>query len=231
LGQPCVIAIDGEAASGKSTVAARLAEHLGYVYLDTGVMYRAVTWAALDRDVAIADEVHVTEISQSLKVSVTAAHIADGRPYTVWADDRDVTWEIRDATVDAAVSVVAAYVGVREALTAQMRRIAAEQCIIMVGRDIGTVVLPDADLKLYMTASVDERARRRFQELKVRGEATTFTSVIESMRRRDDIDSHREHAPLRAAPDAIICDTGDRTVEEVIKDILALIADRWPTKG
>jgi len=231
LGQPCVIAIDGEAAAGKSTIAGMLAQHFNYLYLDTGVMYRAVTWAALDRSLAVEDEASVTSLAESLSIKVTAAEIPDGRQYTVLTDNQDVTWHIRQPAVDADVSFVAAYPGVRRALTRQMRKIAAEQCVIMAGRDIGTVVLPDADLKIYMTASVEERARRRFRELRARGESTGYEAVLESMLRRDDIDSHRECAPLKAAPDAIVFETDDRTAPEVFAAILALVEERWPDKG
>lgn len=231
MGRPCVIAIDGEAASGKSTVGGRLAERFGYLYLDTGALYRAVTWAALEKNLTIADEEAVTALSRTLPITVTGATILDGRQYSVLADGCDITWGIREPQVDASVSTVSAYPGVRTALTRLMREIAAEQCVVMVGRDIGTVVLPDADLKIYMTASVEERAKRRFNELTARGETASRESVLRSMRRRDEVDSHRQHAPLKAAEDAVTVSTDGRTADEVFAAILAMIEERWPEKG
>ena len=228
---PAVIAIDGPAASGKTTVGDAVARRLGWLFFDTGAMYRAVTWAAQDRVIPVENELRVTALAESLSIEVTGATVADGRQYTVLADGQDVTWHIREPAVEAVVSVVAAYPGVRQALTQQMRKIAAEQCVIMAGLDIGTVVLPDADLKIYMTASVEERAQRRFRELAERGEPTTLAAVLESMRRRDDIDSHRKCAPLKAAADAVIVDTDGQKAPEVFAAILALIEERWPEKG
>jgi len=223
LTRPSVIAIDGAAASGKSTVGGILARRLGYLYFDTGVMYRAVTWAALQREIPIDDETMVTALAESLVIEVTPPTQNDGRQYTVYADGQDVTWAIRQPAIDTAVSPVSAYPGVRRALTEQQRRIAAKGCIVMVGRDIGTVVLPNADLKLYMQASVEERARRRYQECRARGQNTTYREVLASMRRRDQIDSQRTYAPLRPADDAIIVDTDGLTVEEVLTQIEPLV--------
>jgi len=221
-----VIAIDGAAASGKSTIGSKLARRLGYTYFDTGIMYRAVTWAALQRGIAIGDEAAVTELAEALVIEVIAPTQNDGRQYTVYADDRDVTWAIRQPEVDDAVSPVSAYPGVRKALTEQQRRIAAGGCMVMVGRDIGTVVLPDADLKLYIQASVEERARRRHQECRTRGEDVTFDEVLASMRRRDRIDSQRAYAPLRPAEDAIIINTDGLEIEEVLARIEPLVQDQ-----
>jgi cytidylate kinase len=223
LTRPSVIAIDGAAASGKSTLGSILAQRLGYVYFDTGVMYRAVTWAALERGIAIEDEARVTALAKSLVIEVTPPNQDDGRQYTVYADGRDVTWAIRQAPVDSAVSPVSAYPGVRRALTEQQRRIAASGSMVMVGRDIGTVVLPDADLKLYIQASVEERARRRYLERLERGEDVDYQEVLDSMRRRDQIDSQRAHAPLRPADDAIIIDTDGLDIDEVLAHIELLV--------
>jgi len=191
LTRSSVIAIDGAAASGKSTIGSILARRLGYLYFDTGVMYRAVTWAALEQGISIEDEAAVTALAELLLIEVVPATQDDGRQYTVYADGQDVTWAIRQPAVDAAVSPVSAYSGVRRALTEQQRRIAAHGRIVMVGRDIGTVVLPQAALKLYMKASVEERARRRYLECRARGENTTYQDVLSSMQRRDQIDSER----------------------------------------
>jgi cytidylate kinase len=220
--RPATIAIDGPAASGKSTVGELLARSLGYLYFDTGVMYRAVTWAALSRDVPIGDEAAVTALAEEIRIDVTSPTAGDGRQYTVLADGVDVTWNIRTPAVDANVSQVSAYPDVRRALVVQQRRVAARGPVVMVGRDIGTVVLPDADLKLYLDASVEERARRRWQEERARGEATDYEPVLASMRRRDDIDSHRAVSPLRVAPDAVVLDTTVLSIDEVFAETLRL---------
>lgn len=218
-----VIAIDGAAASGKSTVGGILARRLGYLYFDTGVMYRAVTWVALNRGIAIENEAEVTALAEALVIKVTPPTQDDGRQYTVYADEQDVTWAIRQPEVDANVSPVSAYPGVRRALTEQQRRIAANGRIVMVGRDIGTVVLPEAELKLFMRASVEERARRRYLECRARGQSPTYEEILASMRRRDQIDSERAMAPLRPADDAIIVDTDALSIEEVMTQIEALV--------
>ncbi|MEE9616642.1 MAG: (d)CMP kinase [Anaerolineae bacterium] len=221
--RPSTIAIDGPAASGKSTVAELLAHRLGYLYFDTGVMYRAVTWAALLRGIPIEDEPAVTLLAEQLRIDVTPPTADDGRQYTVLADGVDVTWAIRMPEVDANVSPVSAYPGVRRALVAQQRRVAAGGRVVMVGRDIGTVVLPDADFKLYLDASVEERARRRWREVRARGEEADYEGVLVSMRRRDRIDSNREVAPLCVAEDAAVVDTTDLSIEEVLAEVERLV--------
>jgi len=188
-------------------------------------MYRAVTWAALRAGISIEDEVGVTELAKSLLIQVTPPTQDDGRQYTVYADGQDATWAIREPAVEEFVSEVSAYPGVRRALTEQQRRIAASGHMVMVGRDIGTVVLPDADLKLYIQASVEERARRRYKECQTRGENVTYEEVLTSMRRRDQIDSQRTHAPLRPADDAVIIDTNGLDIEEVMDRIEPLLQD------
>ncbi len=204
---PSIIAIDGPAASGKSTIGGLLAERLGYIYLDTGVMYRAVTWAALDRGIDIDDEAAVTGLAEHVQIDVQTPSADDGRQYTVLCDGHDVTWAIRTPEVDRAVSPVSAYPGVRAAMSAQQRRIGLAGRVVMVGRDIGTVVLPEADLKIYLDAAVEERARRRLLERQARGEPAVYDQVLAAMRRRDQIDSQRATAPLRPARDAIIVDS------------------------
>jgi cytidylate kinase len=218
------IAIDGPAASGKSTIGGLLAERLGYVYLDTGVMYRAVTWAALARGIAIEDEAAVTALARRLKIDVLQPTVDDGRQYTVLADGHDVTWQIRSPEVNAGVSPVSAYPGVRRALTEQQRRLGERGRIVMVGRDIGTVVLPDADLKIYLDATLDQRASRRYHETVARGGAADYDQVLASVRGRDEIDSGRSVAPLRPAGDAVVIDTTPLSVEEVLARVLALVA-------
>jgi cytidylate kinase len=227
--KPSIIAIDGPAASGKSTIGELLARRLGYLYFDTGAMYRAVTWVALDRQVPVPDAAAVTRLAEQVVIDIGPATADDGRQYTVLADGQDITWQIRRPEVDRNVSPVSAYPGVRKALTDQQRRIARRGHIVIVGRDIGTVVVPDADLKLYLDASVEERARRRTRESIARGEPAGYDAVLADMIRRDQIDSGRSAAPLRPADDAIIIDTTDLTIDQVLDRVLRLIHDREQT--
>lgn len=217
---PSMIAIDGPAASGKSTVGELLARKLDYLYFDTGIMYRAVTWAALRRLNAVDDENEVTRLAWAVDIDVLPPTRDDGRISDVVLDGVDITWEIRLPEVEANVSQVSAYAGVREAMTSQQRRIGLRGRVVMVGRDIGTVVLPNAELKIYLDACVEERARRRFEELQRRGEPADYEKILKAMKKRDDIDSTRVVAPLRAAEDAIrICSDGI-TAEQVVNQIL-----------
>lgn len=221
--KPSTIAIDGPAASGKSTIGELLARRLGYLYLDTGAMYRAVTWVAFEQGIDIADEEAITALAESVEINITRPTVDDGRQYTVYANGQDVTWEIRRPEVDANVSPVSAYPGVRQALTDQQRRIGRRGCIVMVGRDIGTVVLPEADLKVYLEATAEERAHRRYREILERGEEADYEKVLSAMRRRDKIDSERVAAPLRPADDAIIVDTTELSIAEVLVKVEELI--------
>ncbi len=214
--KPSTIAIDGPAASGKSTIGELLARRLGYLYLDTGAMYRAVAWVALEQGIDIADKEAITALAESVEINITRPTVDDGRQYTVYANGQDVTWEIRRPEVDANVSPVSAYPGVRQALTDQQRRIGRRGRIVMVGRDIGTVVLPEAHLKVYLEATVEERAHRRHREILERGEEADYEKVLSAMRRRDKIDSERVAAPLRPAYDAVIIDTTGLSIAEVL---------------
>ncbi len=217
-----IIAIDGPAASGKSTLAQALAASLGYLYFDTGVMYRAVTLAVLRRGISIEDEAEVSIIAQSISLDVLAPSIDDGRPYNVIMDNEDVTWAIRTPEIDAKVSKVSTYSDVRAAMTIRQREIGMRGEVVMVGRDIGTVVLPEADLKIYLDASVEERALRRYKECTKRGELVDFDDVLASMRARDRLDSTRDLAPLMAADDAIIVDNSELDEHEVLLRVLEL---------
>jgi len=220
---PNTIAIDGPAASGKSTVAKRLADDLNYLYFDTGVMYRAVTWVALDRKMGFESEAEITALAQKVQIDVRPASKDDGRDLDIIADGEDITMQIRRPEVDANVSVVSAFPGVRQALLEQQRRIGQRGTVIMVGRDIGTVVMPDADLKIYLDASVEERAVRRYKEALARGDDITLESILSAMRKRDGIDSTRAVAPLRVAQDAVLVDSDQMNVEEVLECIKTLI--------
>jgi cytidylate kinase len=223
-----VIAIDGPAASGKSTVGEAVSERLGFLYFDTGAMYRAVTQAALARGIPISDESAVGELAEAIHIDVTAPSVDDGRQYTVLVNDEDVTWLLRTSEVDSNVSAVSAYPVVRVALTCQQRRIAAQGPVVMVGRDIGTVVMPNAPLKIYLDASPEERARRRWEELERRGQESHFESILSAIRARDDYDSSRKTAPLRAAPEAIIVNTDGMNGEQVVDVVMRLAEEYLP---
>jgi cytidylate kinase len=219
---PSIIAIDGPAASGKSTLGLKIAQELGYLFFDTGVMYRAVTWIALDHDIDVKDETKVTALAEQTPIDVAPASRSDGRACDVLVAGKDITWETRLPAVDASVSVVSAYVGVRTALSKQQRRIGQRGKVVMVGRDIGTVVLPEADLKIYLDASAEERAKRRFDEMVARGANVNYEDILAKVIERDRIDSTRDVAPLKAAEDAVVIDSNNLSVEEVFEKVLAL---------
>lgn len=219
---PSIIAIDGPAASGKSTLGLRLAEALHYLFFDTGVMYRAVTWLVLDRGVDVDDEAAVTALAENVPIDVAPASVADGRACDVIVEGKDITWETRSRKVEANVSIVAAYPGVRKALSQQQRRIGLRGNIVMVGRDIGTVVLPEADLKIYLDASAEERARRRYDELIGRGKNADYNEILAKVLERDRIDSTRDVAPLKAAGDAVVLDSDKLDADQVFEQALAL---------
>ncbi len=219
---PSIIAIDGPAASGKSTLGRRLADSLGYLFFDTGVMYRAVTWVALQRGMDLRQETAVTSLAETIRIDVSPASVDDGRVCDVIVEGRDVTWEIRKPQVDANVSVVSAYRGVRAAMSQQQRRIGQRGKVVMVGRDIGTVVLPEADLKIYLDASAEERARRRYNEIKSRGGEADYDDILAKVIERDRIDSTRDVAPLRAADDAVVIDSDSMNADEVFEMVKSL---------
>jgi CMP/dCMP kinase len=219
---PSIIAIDGPAASGKSTIGKRLAEELGYLFFDTGLMYRAVTWLALQRGISLLDEAAITNLAETVPIEVQPPSQADGRACDVIVEGVDITWETRLPEVDANVSLVSAYPGVRRALSSQQRRIGQRGNVVMVGRDIGTVVLPDADLKIYLDASAKERARRRYDEIIARGGTADYDQILAKVIERDRIDSTRDVAPLKIAEDAIVVDSDKLNAEEVFQQILAL---------
>jgi cytidylate kinase len=220
---PSIIAIDGPAASGKSTVGLRLANALGYLFFDTGILYRAVTWLALQRGVDVRDEAAVTALAEAAQIDIVPTSKADGRTCDVLVEGQDITWETRGRRVDENVSTVAAYPGVRKALSQQQKRIGQRGRVVMVGRDIGTVVLPEADLKIYLDATAQERARRRHDEIMARGGKANYDEILERVLERDRIDSTRHVAPLRAAADALVLDSDKLSADEVFQQILALV--------
>jgi len=221
---PQTIAIDGPAASGKSTVARVVANNLDYLFLDTGVMYRAVTLAAIEQGLSPDDEVAISNLAQSIDIEVGGASQDDGRYYDVLIGGRDVTWDIRSRDVDGNVSRISSYGGVRNAMTRMQQEYGRKGSVVMVGRDIGTVVLPKADLKIYLDASVEERARRRQSELATRGQEADYEEILASLKQRDEMDSTRNVAPLLQAKDAVRIDSSDASQDEVIREIMALIS-------
>jgi cytidylate kinase len=220
------IALDGPAASGKTTVGVRLAEKLGFLYFDTGVMYRAVAYQAIQTGIAPEEEDAVSKVAERIVIDVQPPAIRDGRACTVLVGEEDVTWAIRSPEVDATVSRVAAYSRVRTAMTRKQRAIGERGRVVMVGRDVGTVVMPDAGLKIFLDASLEERARRRFAEQRERGGHQTYDDLRSALERRDVLDASRAIAPLKAAEDAVRIDSTGQDVEQIVQQIQTLFAER-----
>ncbi|MCZ7573144.1 MAG: (d)CMP kinase [Ardenticatenaceae bacterium] len=221
---PSTIAIDGPAASGKSTIGKILAEQLDYLYLDTGAMYRAVTLLALEAGIDPDNGPAVAALAATPIEIHPPGNAYDSRQYTVFIHGRDITWALRSPAVDEHVSAVAAHPEVRRLLVEQQRRIGHRGRVVMVGRDIGTVVVPDADLKIYLEASVEERARRRCEERQARGEDCDYEEILADMRERDRRDANRATGPMRPAGDAYRIDSTGLTPDEVVDRILKLMA-------
>jgi cytidylate kinase len=219
---PSIITLDGPAASGKSTIGRKLADSLGYLFFDTGIMYRAVTWIALHHDMDLRDEDMMNQLAQTAKIDIRPPSKNDGRPCDVIIGEQDVTWDMRSSDVEANVSLISAYAGVRKALSQKQREIGLRGKVVMVGRDIGTVVLPEADLKIYLDASAEERAKRRYDEVIARGEKADYDEILKKMIERDHIDSTRAVAPLRPADDAVIINTDEPSAEQVFEQVLKL---------
>lgn len=227
---PNIIAIDGPAASGKTTIGKQLADALDYLFLDTGCMYRAVTLAVLEAGLDVNDETAVTQLAHEIMLKIENDHdVRDGRLYTVLLNDKDVTWAIRTPPVDANVSQISKYIGVREEMVNRQREYGRRGNVIMVGRDIGTIVMPDAPVKLYITASAEERARRRWQDRATQGHQSDFQTILADVERRDKIDSSRKHSPLKSATDAIPIDSTKHTATEIVHHILQLIETKMET--
>jgi len=222
---PRVIAVDGSAASGKSTIGRRLAARLGYPFLDTGIMYRAITYAAIHRHVTISDASALGELARATRIDVGLPSPGSAESASISVDGKDVTSRLRTPDVEESVSLVSRVPDVRDALVRQQRQIAADKAIVMAGRDIGTVVLPAADLKLYLDASLDERARRRHREFEAIGRSVSHEEVLEDLRRRDQIDSERAVSPLRPADDAVVIGTDHLTLDDVMLRVIAIVED------
>ncbi len=217
------IAIDGPAAAGKSTIAKIVAKKLGYVYIDTGAMYRCVTWYALSKGIDCQDEKAVCALIGEITIDLEA----NG---TVLCNNVDVTKEIRSLEVTQNVSYIASYKDVRIALVELQRKMAEKVSVVMDGRDIGTYVLPDAEVKIFQVASVHERAKRRYHENITKGIPCELEQVEKDLIRRDEIDSHRAFAPLKPAEDSILLDTSLMSIEEVSNKVIEIILERTGDK-
>jgi len=222
--KPKQITIDGPASSGKSTVAAILASELGYLFFDTGIMYRAVTYAFLKSGLLITDESGISALAERVKIDIRPATVDDKRQNDILLDGEDITWQIRTREVDDQVSPVSVIAGVRKAMTRQQREIGLRGKVVMAGRDIGTVVLPEAPLKVYLDASAEVRAKRRYDELIARGSKADFDQILAGIKDRDQIDSSRKIAPLKPAEDAVIINSDALSVREVVDQIKARFA-------
>lgn len=216
------IAIDGPAASGKSTTAREVARRLGYIYIDTGAMYRAITRAALDAGVDMNDADALERVARSSKITL---EIKEGQQHT-FLNGRDVSGEIRTPEIDRNITPVATHPGVRRIMVEQQRQLAQNGGVVMDGRDIGTVVLPGAELKIFMEASIEARARRRLKEQTNGDSSLTLESIKADLARRDHADSTRADGPLKKAPDAIVIDTSHMSIEEQVAKIVQLARER-----
>jgi CMP/dCMP kinase len=219
---PETITIDGPAGAGKSTLGELLARRLGYLYFDTGVMYRALTWAGLQRGFKLDDPAMMAALAQKLGIDLEAPNVADSRQYTVLVDGEDVTWDLRRPEVDRHVSLVAGHAPVREVMRARQRAIGLRGGVVMVGRDIGTIVLPEAKLKIYLEASLGERAARRAAELRQRGQAVEPSAIEADVARRDALDRH----VMDRAPDALVLSNDDLSPEQEVEVIMAHLREQ-----
>jgi len=215
------IAIDGPAGAGKTTVAWEVARRLGYKYVDTGAMYRAVAWKSLELGIPLSDEDAIVEMAGAMDID-----FAEGDGSRIFVDGVDVSEKIRTPDVTRLSSPVSAISGVRRHLVAHQRRLAGDGGVVMEGRDIGSVVLPNAEVKVFLTASVEERARRRHEELLAGGAKVALDTLRQEIEERDRRDSTRSDSPLVKVPDAVTIDTDGLSVEEVVERVLGLCAEK-----
>ncbi|NLB49527.1 MAG: (d)CMP kinase [Erysipelotrichia bacterium] len=210
------IAIDGPAAAGKSTVAKKVAEVLGITYIDTGAMYRAFTWYAMEKGVDCQNEIECVKLIPEVEIELKPNHI-------IFCNGKDVSELIRMPRVSANVSYIASYKQIRLFLVDQQRKLAEHESVVMDGRDIGTYVLPNADVKIYQIATVETRAVRRYEENIGKGIECKLEDIEEDVRKRDYIDSHRDFAPLKPAPDSVLLDTSYLSINESVEAVLDII--------
>ena len=223
MSRSSTIAIDGPVAAGKSAVGTLLAARLGYRFIDTGVMYRAITWAALKDGLDPEDEANVTALAEASGIEVSEGDESGVSRISV--NGHDVTGLLRTKEIEQGVSLISRFTGVRAAMVARQRALAGEGMLIMAGRDIGTVVLPDANLKIFLTASPEERARRRHQEMREGRQAVELEQVLAELIQRDKLDTERANSPLRPAEGAYVLNTESIGIDQVVERIIALAGD------
>ncbi len=227
-----IIAIDGPAAVGKSTMGKLIARELGYTYIDTGAIYRAITWKVLKNSFSTNDEKIISDIVSRTCITIERTNINSLKNYYhIFVDGKDVTEEIRDPNIDRNVSQIARLPNIRKQLIFLQRKLAEKGSVVMEGRDIGSVILPQADIKFYFTASEEERIKRRYAELKDKGYNEGYEEVKKQILQRDEIDSKRKYAPLIKAEDAIVIDSTEKSIEEVKEEILRVIRKHGEYKG
>ncbi len=219
------IAIDGPAGSGKTTTARLVAKRLGLLPVDTGAMYRAVAYECLRKNIDVHNENAVAKIMENIQIDQKLIN----NDIHTYLNGEDISKQIRTPEVSEIVSIVSSYKKVREKLVEIQRKIAEEQDVVIEGRDIGTVVLKDADVKVFMKADLDERAKRRFKELKEQGVDVSFEEVLNDLKKRDEMDSNRELAPLRIPEGAIIIDTTNKTIDEQVEEIIKEVNNKIHT--
>ena len=221
---PRSITVDGPAGSGKSSICSAIAQEFDYLFVDTGAFYRAVTLAALRATLVQADESILIELAKRVSLDITPDRDADNRQYTILLDHQDVTWEVRTPAVDAHVSRVSSFKGVRAILNSRYRELASRGRVIMAGRDIGSVVLPDADVKVYLDASMEARAKRRYEQQIAEGREADLDQILSAMRRRDHLDTQNT---LRA-PDAHYVNTDSLNIDGVVAEVRQIILNWKP---
>ena len=219
--KPQLIAIDGPVAVGKSSVGLRLAKRLGYVFFDTGMIYRAFTWKVLESGVSSQDEPKLCHLATTTEFDFSPSKY---RALSVFIDGEDVTSRLLSPEIEELVASVAKVAGVRQAMVSEQRELAQRGKVVMAGRDIGTVVLPQAELKIFLTASTEVRAERRYKELLKRGQNSSLAMVLADLKRRDKMDINRSISPLKPAEDAVVINTEELELEQVVKKIHALAA-------
>lgn len=226
--KPQTIALDGPAGAGKSTIGQLLAQRLGYRFVDTGAMYRAFTWLTIQKGLDPTDEVALSALAAKASVEITQPTVSDGRAYSVLVEGKDITRELHSSQVEARVTLVSRVPGVQKAMIERQRLLAEAGKVVMAGRDSGTLVLPEAELKVYLLASVEERARRRYRELRGRAQQVEWADVRDGMVRRHKTDSDRATSRHRIAADAQIVDTDNLTIKEVLQEIERLMEPDVP---